>query len=261
LVEKHKIEEIFSKSLVENVEDETAWKAVNELRLIGTREVFDFAVAQTQSMSWIARVRAVDIIAQIDNITGITHHYRAEAGKLIENLLQKESDLHVMNSCIVALGHYKYFEALDVICKFSNHPSNEIRFAVAVALGAMPDEDGIGASVQIQLMQDVDEDVRDWATFGLGVLSEVDTPAIRDALFQRLYDSHFDTRCEAMAGLAKRRDERSLPLLLECLNNGDDGPLVTEAATDILELDGEPMDWTAEMFAVEIRKKFFASRI
>jgi HEAT repeat protein len=256
LVEKHEIEEIFSRTLVEDVEDETAWKAVNELRLVGTRKVFDFAVAQTQSLSWIARVRAVDIIAQIDNITGITHHFRAEAGKLIENLLRNESDLHVLNSCIIALGHYKYFEALDLICKFSSHPASEIRYAVAVALGAMPDEHGIVVSEQLQLMQDVDEDVRDWATFGLGVLSEVDTPVIRDALIQRLGDSHYDTRCEAMAGLAKRRDEHCLPLLLECLEDGNDGQLVTEAATNILELDSEPMEWTAEMFAVEVRKKF-----
>ena len=70
-------------------------------------------------------------------------------------------------------------------------------------------------------MFDADEDVRDWATFGLGTLGTVDTPEIRDAFAKRLDDDSSDVVDEALAGLAQRRDKRALPFLLERLRQPD----------------------------------------
>jgi hypothetical protein len=256
LIEIRDIEALFSGSLVEEIDDENAWKAVNELRSIGTREVFDFAIVQTKSASWIARVRAIDIIAQLGNCTGQLHPYRTEAGELIERMLHEEADLHVLHSGIVALGHLDYLEGVETICGFSPHPSADVRHAVAVALGGMADEDNRATSSLLQLMQDSDDDVRDWATFRIGVLSELDTPEIREALYLRLDDGHFETHCEAMAGLGKRKDMRVLPALLKYFDEGLEGPSSAEAATALLELDAEPTDWTSEMYAEALRKKY-----
>jgi HEAT repeat protein len=62
-------------------------------------------------------------------------------------------------------------------------------------------------------MRDANEEVRGRATFGLGVLADLDSADIRDALLHRLSDSNEDVRNEAMAMLGKRRDRRVLPSL------------------------------------------------
>jgi hypothetical protein len=62
----------------------------------------------------------------------------------------------------------------------------------------------------IALTGDTDSDVRDWATFSLGVQSRADSDAIRDAFVARLDDEEGDTRFEAVTGLARRGDPRAL---------------------------------------------------
>jgi hypothetical protein len=53
--------------------------------------------------------------------------------------------------------------------------------------------------------------VRDWACMGLGdQLRDLDSPELRAALVARLDDIDLDTRCQAMCGLALRRDPRVL---------------------------------------------------
>lgn len=84
---------------------------------------------------------------------------------------------------------------------------------------------------------DDDPDVRDWAVFGLGVLLDVDSPAVRDALSARLNDEQADTAGEAAVGLARRRDARVLPFLLRELTSPDVGNLYVEAAAEL----GEPL--------------------
>ena len=54
----------------------------------------------------------------------------------------------------------------------------------------------------LRLTEDTDDDVRDWATFGLDVQGGADSAEIRDALFRKLTDRNADVREEAMAGLA-----------------------------------------------------------
>ena len=76
-------------------------------------------------------------------------------------------------------------------------------------------------------MEDEDEDVRDWATFGVGEIAllenevwrYLDSPDIRAALRKRLDDTFEDARREAIWGLARRRDPLGLKLLLEHLES------------------------------------------
>src|SRR5207253_9364544 len=65
------------------------------------------------------------------------------------------------------------------------HENPDVRFAVACALGNFAD-DPRAAPVLMTLMHDVDDDVRDWATFGLGVLGDKDSPEIREVLLERM---------------------------------------------------------------------------
>jgi HEAT repeat protein len=81
----------------------------------------------------------------------------------------------------------------------------------------------------IVLSRDRDEDVRDWATFGLGILCDVDTDLVRAALFDRVTDEHFDARSEALIGLARRGDDRAIDPVLAALRAEVVGELAVEA--------------------------------
>lgn len=76
----------------------------------------------------------------------------------------------------------------------------------------------------IQLSQDEQADVRDWATFALAREIERDTPGLRDALLARLGDPDPDVRAEALAGLAARKDRRAIEALLAELDSAAEGP-------------------------------------
>lgn len=87
--------------------------------------------------------------------------------------------------------------------------------------------------VLLDACSDDDPDVRDWAVFGLGVLLDVDSTAVRDALSARLNDEEADTAGEAAVGLARRHDARVLPVLLRELTSPDVGNLYVEAAAEL----------------------------
>ncbi|WP_344618797.1 HEAT repeat domain-containing protein [Dactylosporangium salmoneum] len=110
--------------------------------------------------------------------------------------------------------------ALPLLLPLARHHDATVRRAVAQALPSVLGDADPGETVHalVRLSGDADEDVRDWACFALGTqLSEVDGPVVRDALAARLDDPHDDTRCEALLGLARRRDARTLPVLRERL--------------------------------------------
>jgi hypothetical protein len=74
--------------------------------------------------------------------------------------------------------------------------------------------------------RDEEHEVRDWATYLLGSELDIDTPEVRRALRDRLEDEDFDTRCEALVGLARRRDEQAVKPVLRALQ-GLDGEAVS----------------------------------
>src|SRR5687768_18575105 len=82
-------------------------------------------------------------------------------------------------------------------------------------------------------MSDADEDVRNWATFGLGSMIDDDSPQIREALLARISDAHDETRGEALVGLALRQDPRVLEPLLRALRADTVGSLAVEATRDL----------------------------
>jgi len=116
--------------------------------------------------------------------------------------------------------------------------------------------DTTAADILVYLSRDEDEDVRDWATFGIGALGQVDSPAIRDALIDRLEDSFEDARLEAIAGLAQLKDERVLPSLLSALDQTKVPDVIVEAAIEMLGLSESSEAWTPADCAAELRNKY-----
>ncbi|MEF9388653.1 HEAT repeat domain-containing protein [Ralstonia solanacearum species complex bacterium KE056] len=100
--------------------------------------------------------------------------------------------LDVLYAAISGLGHRPHPLALPELIKFVSHPDQNIRFEVAVALGSYSEADSIDAL--LCLAKDESDAVRDWATFGIGSMQEVDDQKVSDLLWENLQDKDEDVR-------------------------------------------------------------------
>lgn len=250
------LDTLFAATLVGEPDDESAWDAVQALRTMATREVFERAQAWCQSAEWQKRQRGADIIAQFGVTMETRHPYPVESYQTIYALVQNEQNDFALAAGIFALGHLDNPDAVSLIARHSTHDDPEVRYAVAFALGSLV-ENPESIKYLLQLTKDADEDVRDWATFGIGDMRDDDTPEIREALFERLFDDFPKAKLEAIIGLAKRRDMRVLPHIFEALEAGQYTYGIVEAAYLILGLESEPEEWqSGEDCLAALRKKF-----
>jgi HEAT repeat protein len=248
--------DLFLKTLEGDYDDEAPWAAVNELQRRGARDVFDFAARWLRSSDLLKRARGADVLAQLGVGEGRTHAFPKETVALLLALLRKEKEIRPLASAVVALGHLHDLRTLPTILSFVPHENAEIRHAVAFALGCFA-EDSLAIAGLLTLTTDHDRDVRDWATFGLGVMSDADAPEIRDALSQRLDDDFLDARQEAIAGLAKRRDRRVLPALIAALEAPDEATrVVIDAARAMLGREKVSEALTPSDLAAALRARY-----
>jgi HEAT repeat protein len=135
-------------------------------------------------------------------------------------------------SIVAALGHIGDPGSLGLIFPHASHPSPQVRLAVAFAVATMSPQPLAPESrmTLIGLSRDKDPEVRDWATFGLGTLSDADGPDVRAALLARAEDVHHEARAEALFGLAVRHDPRAVPHLIRALQSPLVGGLEVDAA-------------------------------
>jgi HEAT repeat protein len=250
------IDELFAKTLVGDYDDDAPWKAVHELRRIGSRGVFDKAAEWCGSSDPMVRARGLDVLAQIGRTADHPSNlFPDESFSVVSNTLSIGREVQPLDSAIAALGHIGDPAGIPLISQHQSHPDSNIRFSVACALGSFPD-DPRSAECLLLLMKDTDEEVRDWATFGLGVQGNLDTAEIRDALFERMSDSNQDAREEAMAGLGKRRDQRVLAPLVAALTESAVSRPVIEAACSMLDMDEEREDWSTADYASALQERY-----
>jgi HEAT repeat protein len=250
------VQQLFVETLRGDYEDDAPWEAVRKLRQLGTREVFDAATQWCSSEDPLMRARAIDVLAQLGKtVEHPINSFPDESYSVVTNLLRGERELRPLNSAIAALGHLHDGRAVPLIAQFRSHPNAETRFAVACALGSFPNET-LSVEMLLALVADTDAGVRDWATFGLGVLGDCDSAEIREALVQRLGDPDEDVREEAMVGLAKRRDSRVLTTLLRALEQPTVSDRGIEAAYLMLGMDNEREGWKPADYAGKLHEQF-----
>ena len=250
------IDELFAKALVGDYEDDAPWKAVRELRRIGSRAVFDKAAQWCASIEPMVRARGLDVLAQIGRTADHpSTSFPDESFSLVSGVLRDEQEIQPLDSAITALRFLENPAGIPQIIQRQSHPNADMRHAVAFALGAFPN-DPRSAECLLSLMRDANEDVRDWATFALGSLGDLDSVEIRDALFQRSSDPSRDVREEAMAGLAKRRDQRVLSSLVAVLTKSAVSGPVIEAACSMLDMEEDREDWSAAEYASALRERY-----
>ena len=220
-------EELFLASFEGGYDDELPWGAVCALRLGSEDDVFRLAAAYSRSEVPIHRARALDVLAQLGAGKPFPErrHVRESVSIAIAHL-GDENPL-VASSAAWALAHLQGDPAISALIGARKCADAQVRLAVAVGMAGSERSDAI--RTLIELMEDDDDEVRNWATFGLGNagaeqgppvrFGTLDSAGIRDALRKRLTDSFRDVRDEAIWGLAFRRDPAALQLLLDRLNS------------------------------------------
>jgi HEAT repeat protein len=220
-------DELIQLALTEQDED-AAWEPVFLLHIRDTREVLDAAALLCSSNKPRERELGADILGQL----GIPERaFPNECFYLLAEMLRTETKPDVLNSILTAFGHLEKPETIDLVLPFKTHAEANVCFGVV--MGLQPNNDSRAIAALIDLSNDADADVRDWATFGLGSQIDLDSPAIRAALFARLADPDDDTQAEAMVGLARRKDDRVIALLIEKLSSGSVSEMDVEAAKEI----------------------------
>jgi HEAT repeat protein len=256
MVNTQEIDLLFARTLTGAYEDEAAWDAVKTLQKIGTREVFDRARAWCLSDDPLRRERGADIIGQLRSVpTEKANAFPDEAYDVLTQLVRRETDPRPLSSAIGALGHLDNPAAVPLIANLHSHPDSAVRFNLAFALGCYPEEP-LSVDALLQLMRDGDASVRDWATFGLGVLGSRDSSEIREALLVALADANEDVSEEALVGLAKRKDRRVITKLLDKLEGQQPTTRLFEAACEMLGMQSDPEGWTVADYASALRQHF-----
>ena len=236
------IDELFAQTIKGDYDNDQAWDAIHSLRATGSREVFDKAVTWCRSSEPLKRARGADILAQFGHTAeNQTTLFANESFPVLAGMLESETDPVALSAIVTAFGHLDNPSIIPQILPFSYHPDTDVRYGLAFTLGCFADDERT-VSTLIKLMSDKDSEVRDWATFGLGGLSDFDSPKIRDALFNSISDEDEDVREEAVVGLAKRRDLRSLPEVMSALKDKDRAPRGVEAANFLLERSNDPIE-------------------
>ena len=188
-------------------------KPFNELQIRGEVETFNRACSMCSDSRPEIREMAALILSQLGP-SDVPAPLRNQAVPLLLELLTTDPSPCVRSAAAFGFGHINAHDvARDALIAAANDPSPAVREGVAFALSE--DDDPSAISTMIELMDDIDEDVREAATFGVGTMHEGDSPTIREALSKRITDPFEGVRFEAYAGLAARKDKRILARLIE----------------------------------------------
>ena len=204
-------------------ESEGAWETMCILQKRATPEVFQAAEQWCRSGDAMDRRLAAVILRRIG---GQTDAFHAEAVALLLPLLS-DPDPSVIAGAAYAFGQRHDQRAIPPLLSLMAHPDEKVRLGVVSGLSCL--NDGRAIAGLIELTRDPDAAVRDWATFGLGSQTEVDTPALREALLARTMDEDAAARGEALVGLALRHDLRVVEPLLRELTGEYHGIYAAEA--------------------------------
>jgi HEAT repeat protein len=228
------------------------------------------------------RIRACYVLGQVSDPTQETWTQLKEGIPTLLQLLQSDPDHYVRAAAANALGHQHEGaeESIPGLCALAHHADAEIRFDATWALDSFgewawetrPELAAPAREVLLALAMDEDEEVRDWAVFGL-YQGDHDTPEVRACFWASLDDPNPDVRGEAVSGVAKFGDRTVIPRLERLLREDEWlSPLYFVAAAEFSDVsllpaveeaekrwyetaeEDEPANSTVEMAVKELRE-------
>jgi len=230
------VETLFTRAAALGTDSDEAWSHIEELRKIGSEEVFGIASNLCRSPKAQERSLGVCILAQIG---GADVPFQKQVSEVVGELIENEQDDDVVTSLISAISFQNVTSAIPWLIEKASSDEEDIRWRIAWALplGLAQNDPWHDKTIAtlIRLSQDDEPRVRDWATFSLATQTDDCREIVANALLDRVDDSDFDTRSEALRGLARRADLRVTPYLRDELSSDRVGELAVEAA-EILAL-------------------------
>jgi hypothetical protein len=203
-------EKIFFR-LLNNKSNKTYWENIRELRSRANSNVFNTCVNLVKSSKPNERIIAIDILAQL----GLPPRpFYRESKKIFFEALKKEKNQKALLSILYAIGHNNEklkSDEIALIVSFKDNSDKGVREGLVSALLSVDNE--LAIDTLIHLTNDKVSHIRDWATFGIGTQIQKDNKNIRNALWARINDKDFDTRYEAIVGLANRKDKNILDII------------------------------------------------
>jgi HEAT repeat protein len=210
-------------------ENSVFWSSVAEAaRAVPADEVLAVAITFCGSAEPAMRATGAALAGELSN----GREPVAEALGVLGPLLAGEDDADVVEVALHAVALTGLQPGVEIALPFASHADAAVRLDATHALyscaGDPPSQQAVAAL--IRLAGDPSDDVRDWATFGLGTRVDSDAEPVTDALAERLGDGYLDVREEAAVGLARRGDARAFETVRTLLEADEVSALTVEAA-------------------------------
>jgi hypothetical protein len=258
------IDELFAKTLAGNYDDDEPWAAVQTLRTHGSRAIFERAsewcnsgnpLKRARGCSILGQLRAPQTLGQEDAGSASDPVFTAESFQIISHLLAHEADETALAAELYALGHLRQDGTVPLLTPYAADSRPDIRYAATHALGQFTSDLAAIESL-VKLADDTDENVRNWSLFALGSQSEADSPALRELFVRHLDDRFEDAQQEAIAGLAKRQDQRAVLPLLRLMESGSYSSPNHYDFLNLVSKQSDSSDWGTEDFIDALYDRF-----
>lgn len=207
------------------VEDEY-WERIWALQRRATPSVFAQSAALLNGPDGLDRRIGANVLGQLGCEGG--HPFAHATLPLLSARLGDSADPDALVGIAGAIGHLGHLasrefgaQVLPRLGDLCGHDDEDVRHAVVQAANGLIESTDSASLVAVELLcrlsRDADRDVRDWSTFWLAGLPEleIDLPEVRAALWERVGDDDQEIRVEAINGLAHYHDRSVLPHLLE----------------------------------------------
>ena len=223
-------EKIFDR-LVNNKSQKTYWNNISELRKRANEDVYDQAFKLAKSESDKKKIIGIDVLAQLGFDPRIGQQ---KTINLYFDLLENEQSDDVLFALFFGISHNNENlteKQVSKLVEFKDSKNTDVRYSLVSALSGIANPKAI--ETLIELSEDKFSSIRNWATFGIGTLSEENNDRIINALWKRTKDKHQETKLEAIVGLANRKEVAVKEQIISELKNGKYTTLLFDAITEL----------------------------
>jgi HEAT repeat protein len=203
---------------------------------VGVESAAQMATAWAQSIDAQERALGIVVLGQI------AIDSRAVLAELLELVRPEDEAVEVRRAIADAIGDQSECErGSDIVLQLVDDLDEAVRTKAIGGLGiTLPDPlspDHPAIATLLRLLDDNSPVIRDWAAFVFGMRVDVDLPSVRNRLLTMAKED-VDTddvypAAEAAAALARRGDERIVPVIASRLDRDRVGTLWLEAAAAI----------------------------